>query len=220
MKTCPHCTESVQDDATTCDACGRSLVEAAGPDRLAAPSLGPEKMAEIRRLQRIASGRPTRADSARKAKGILYLAIIGAILVYTWSWKRSHQAQIIGSPAESIISFEVFNAAFGPKSPMDPDLKKRELERYLGKRVVWTGTAVYVNQGSESAAYMNVRHLTNSPLQDAVVYFSKKRRDQLREVRSGQWVRYAARIHAYDDKNGCVVLKDGDLLEATPPKGP
>ena len=220
MITCPHCTESVQDDATACTACGGSLAEAAAPDRLAAPPLDPKKMAEIRRLQRIASGRPTRADSTRKAKGILYLAIILAILVYTWTWKRSHQARTGTPSVESIISFDVFNAAFGPRSPMDPELKKRELERYLGRRVEWTGTAVYVNQDAESAGYMNVRHLTNSPLQDAVVYFSKKRRDQLREVRSGQWVRYAARIHAYDDKNGFVVLKDGDLLEATPPKGP
>jgi hypothetical protein len=120
-------------------------------------------MAEIRRLQRIASGRPTRADSARKAKGILYLVIILAIIICAWTWKRSHQARTGASPVESIISFEVFNAAFGPRSPMDPELKKRELESYLGKRVVWTGKAVYVNREGESTAYMNVRHLNEQP---------------------------------------------------------
>ncbi len=100
---------------------------------------------------------------------------------------------------------------------MDPDLRRRELAEYLGRRVVWSGTAVYVNKDTESAAYMNVRHLTNSPLQDAVAYFDEGRRDQLREVRSGQRVRYAGRIQAYDEKNGFVVLKGGDLLEATKP---
>ena len=38
------------------------------------------KMAEIRQLQRMASGAPTRDDSLRKTKGLLALVIMDAIL--------------------------------------------------------------------------------------------------------------------------------------------
>ena len=215
MKKCPFCAEEIQDEAVKCRFCGEFLdgdLPAAAPVETLAPRSDPGKLAEIRRLQRIASGRPTRQDSLRKTKGILYLVIIAAILVYSWQWRRMHEAKQASRPDSAEITYEAFNALFGPDASLPAESKAVQFANYRGKTVAWSGDVVYINRGENADPYISVRHRATTRTSDVLLHFNRETRDQLQGVKVGNRIKYTGRIFDYGKTSGFITLKDGILI--------
>ncbi|MDA0745777.1 MAG: hypothetical protein O2954_04615 [bacterium] len=168
-------------------------------------------MSEIRRLQRIAGGRPTRADTVRKSKGILYLVIIGAILLYSWNWKRLYENRSLQKVAQSEISFEAFQALFGAASTLSEKEKDQEFEGYKGKTVAWQGKVIYINREGP-APHLNLRQGAGAKALDVVLRFTEKTRTQLTDIREGEQIRYTGKILNFDSSNAYITLNHGMIL--------
>jgi hypothetical protein len=219
MKKCPFCAETIQDEAVKCRYCGE-MVDSDTPQKveyLSAPSAAEKaKLAEIRRLQRIASGRPTHADSTRKAKGILYLVIIAVILLYGYSWNRSRRAKGLATPAQteriSDISFEAFNAIYGPESVLTTEEKEVEFAVHKGKTVAWSGTVAYVNRAENGERYVSIRHRAATHTSDVLLRYPEKDRERFEALREGDRIRYRGKIEDYGEKTAFITLVDGAIL--------
>lgn len=213
MRVCPHCAKVMGDHAHRCPHCGKPVEPSEG-DEYTATEPGPsdlQRLAEIRRLQRIASGEPSRDDRLRRAKGVLALLIMVVILVYAYIWKEGRSAQIAGTAA---ITYPVFNAAFGSASPLSEATKKAEFEHYRGLQVIWEGTVVYVNRGTGKDLYASIRHRSDSPTSDVLLRFRESNRADLEDLPVGVRVRYRGRLRDYGTEGGgFLTLTQGAILE-------
>lgn len=134
MKPCPYCAEDIRDDAVKCRFCGGFLDQSLSgvPAQFEATPEEQRKWAEIRRLQRIASGPPSRADTMRKAKGLMALGLIIGILFYAYMWQKKHEEATRGQVAASNITFEELNALCGPASPLPTSVRQNIFDKHHG----------------------------------------------------------------------------------------
>ena len=215
MLECPHCGRAVPDGSAECPHCGSTTRQDGLPavHILDDPSNAErEKLAEIRRLQRIAGGQPTRSDSMRRTKGILCLIIIGGLIFYSYQWNRAHRARVAASASHSALSFRVLSALFGPESALGPSEKKEEFAAFKGAEVMWRGTVAYINRGKGRELYITLRNRETTRTSDVLLRFSEENRSQLHALRVGERVTYTGRITDYGPQTAFFTLTNGRIV--------
>jgi hypothetical protein len=212
MKKCPFCAEMIQDDAAKCHFC-REFVDNTfeGFQAPSSPHMPPEKMAEIRRLQRIASGRPTSAEKGRKTKGLLYLAIIVLILMYSWLWRNSQRANGGTPTIKTEISLQAFATVFGANSPLSPLAKDQEFGNFKGKIVHWSGSIVYINRGEGAKPFVTVRQNGAAGPSNVTVFLKKSERSSMDTLQVGKVISFSGRISEYGQQSEFITVIGGSI---------
>lgn len=216
MASCPHCSAELPDNANECPQCGRRPPVVGTPGSDPRFSVEPSardlaRLTEIRRLQRIASGVPTKSDRLTRAKGLMALIIMIKILAYAYVWKSSRSTEVSGS---AVLTYEVFNAAFGLGSPLTEAARSRAFKDYRGHYVAWEGTVVYVNLGTGKDLYASIRHRSDSPTSDVLLRFRESNRTDITGLPVGVRIRYRGRLHDFGaGGSGFITLFEGRILE-------
>jgi len=215
MKLCPYCAENIQDDAVKCRFCGEFLDQSRSvlPTHVEPTSDEQRKWAEVRRLQRIASGPPPRADTMRKAKGLLALGMIIGILFYAYTWKKKHAETNPVQITAASITFEELNAMCGPASPLPASARRDIFDKHRGKRVTWEGKLVYINRGQGNELFITLINRASIEAAGIQLNFSETNRPQLADLRLGQMITYSGKITSYDENAQFFTLAHGNILE-------
>lgn len=216
MKTCFYCAENIQEDAVKCRFCGEFLDQSlsAVPAQFETTPEEQRKWAEIRRLQRIASGPPPRVDTMRKAKGLMALGMIIGILFYAYTWKKTHAEANQLRTVPSNITFEELNALCGPASPLPISVRQNIFNRYRSKRVIWHGKLLYINQGLGDELFITIANSATIEAAGIQLNFSESNRSQLADLRLGQIITYSGKITEYDENAQFFTLFHGKIQGA------
>ena len=207
MIRCPNCALHVRRDAVKCHHCGaylsRSLAGLIRPNRVFAPWRMPTR-ADLRA--------DLAARRRRVVRGAAAILVGAAILVITW---RAQNRAL--DPAAHPISttFEAFEKTFGPASPLTPEQKDLEFERYRGRYVRWEGTIVYLNAAEEAEPHASLRCASETQAfsTDVTLYIRPQDRDRLAARRVGDPLVYVGSLVDYGQDGAPVVVQDGRIIK-------
>ena len=219
MKPCPYCAEDIRDEAVKCRFCGEFLDQSLSVASTQFESSPEEqrKWAEIRRLQRIASGPPAREDTMRKAKGLLALGLIIGILFYAYMWKKKHAETTQVQVVVPNVTFEELNALCGPASPLPASARQDIFDKYHGKRVTWKGKLLYVNRGQGNELFITLTNHASIEAAGIQLNIDESNRPVLASLRLGQIITYSGKIADYDESAQFFTLIHGVIHGLEPP---
>ncbi len=217
MNECPVCSKDIPVGERIkvtaeggCSVCGLDLVADAQVTEFEQTTEERARIAEVKRLHRIASGARPQTVQMNRAKGLLALLIIVCILVYTYTWDRQRKEAKQANRIE--VSYRSFNVLFGPGSRLADSEKLEEFKHWRMSPVSWKGKITYLNLGAEPDLYVTVSHASRLPSSDVLIRFEEVWRDRLSELKVGQYLRYSGRISEFDRGTSFITLKRGSII--------
>lgn len=217
MDECPVCSKDVPDRdavaitaAGACSVCGLAFTTDTRATEYEMSEDERARLAEIRRLQRIAHGPEPKSAQMTRMKGLLALLIIIFILVYVYISNKQRQETAQLNRIE--VTYRGFNVLFGPGSPLTDDEKLEEFKYWRNSPVRWNGTVTYVNLGAEDDLYVTVTRPSRHPVSDVLVRFPETWRDRLEGLKAGQTIRFSGRISEYDRGTSFITIRQGALI--------
>ena len=216
MDECPLCSKAIPEGQKiqvtakgACSVCGLDLNADTRSIEYEQTDQEKARLAEIRRLQRIAYGPTLQSAQLTKTKGLLALTILICIFVYLYIDKQNKET----APRNRIeVTYRAFNLMFGPGSGLADDEKLEEFKYWRMSPVRWKGTVNYINLGPEDDLYVTLNHVSRLPSSNVLVHFSERWRDQLADLKVGHFLRYTGRISEFDRGTSFITLKQGKII--------
>ena len=217
MNECPVCSKDIPDgekiQITTmgeCSVCGLNLVTDTRSIEYEQTDGERTRLAEVRRLQKIAHGPPSQSTQLTKTKGLMALLILICLSVYIYIWDKQQKETKQHTRIE--VTYRAFNIMFGPGSDLSNEEKVQEFKYWRMSPIRWKGTITYVNLGSEKDLYVTLSHASRLPSSDVLIRFEERWRDQLADLKVGQFLRYTGRISEFDQGTSFIALKQGAII--------
>jgi len=217
MTNCPVCQKQIPEtehptvsDNGACGVCGLSLTTERRATEYEQTDEERAKLAEIKRLHKIAYGPAPKSTQMTKMKGLLATLIIVLILVYAYIADQKHKEST--QLNRIAVTYRTFNVLFGPSSSLSEEEKVEEFKHWRMSPVTWKGVITYVNTGQDGDLYLAVEHPTRHPSSNVLVRFEENWRDRLGELKVGQTIRYTGRISDFDRGTSFIALKQGGII--------
>jgi hypothetical protein len=142
-------------------------------------------------------------------RGAVALLAIFAILVIVW---RAQRLELDPSSHPIPVTFEAFDKTFGPASPLTPEQKDLEFDRYRGRYVRWEGTVLYLNAAEGTEPHASLRCGADDLSSDVVLYIRPQDRDRLAARRAGDRLVCVGSLADYGQDGAPVILQDGRII--------